>query len=499
MEVPRTTPAKSMASSATAHELASVLLSALDASNFTDHWEKKPLVLHGVPLIANNLLTAADLPALSERLERRGDVPQIMRDGERCEPRELCWDFLDGGSVIQNKIDIAWPPIGRLCSALRSRFLHVFAVMYLTPRGSQTVPAHSDDQDVIILQLAGSKSWRVYGSPIELPYTHEQLGKKGPIDMQSLGKPLLQTELTPGSVLYMPRGFVHEARATEGGSSLHITLTVQTSDLCWRTFVRDGLIALHKASQEARLPLPLEPSLGGYDAHTHTGEVHEGVYHPSGSDRKDDSSSSERTSSAADLATGLMSATAKDASRAFELGLASLTKKLGVLNGAQDEACCLAEEEDGNDGVEIRAGGENSGALPQMLCVTPGIQMGVRALPPNPHGRNGSGGPPGGGGGGRPQVHRPAAHEGEEDPDGEQEVPSAVQLVCSRRDGSLTLTLHRKFGRALMFMVDTLKRGRAPFEPSELPGGLDAFEQVALCSRLFGLEALCDARAIGGE
>ena len=45
----------------------------------------------------------------------------------------------------------------------------------VTPRASRAVPAHSDDQDVIILQLGGRKIWRVYGAAVEPPYTHEQL------------------------------------------------------------------------------------------------------------------------------------------------------------------------------------------------------------------------------------------------------------------------------------------------------------------------------------
>ena len=47
-----------------------------------------------------------------------------------------------------------------------------------------------------------------------------------------------------------------------------------------------------------------------------------------------------------------------------------------------------------------------------------------------------------------------------------------------------------------MYIAETLRRGRAPFAPSELPE-CDAFERVALCSRLLRLEALCDARAVG--
>lgn len=222
---------------------------ALDAANFDKYWEREPLLLHQPEQAAfKQLLSAADLPVLSERLEARGVEPQIMRDGERCEARELCWDYLDGGSVILNKVDLHWPPIGELCSELRSRFLHVFAVLYWTPRASRAVRAHSDDQDVFILQLEGSKAWNVYGSPIELPYSNEQLGKVRPVDKSTLGPPLLRAELQPGSVLYLPRGFVHEASATDAGGSLHITLTVQTSDLNWGVFLRDGLNGLHRLS-----------------------------------------------------------------------------------------------------------------------------------------------------------------------------------------------------------------------------------------------------------
>ena len=40
--------------------------------------------------------------------------------------------------------------------------------------------------------------------------------------------------------------------ATTRASSLHITLTVQSSDLNWSTFLRDGLIELHRRSEHAR-------------------------------------------------------------------------------------------------------------------------------------------------------------------------------------------------------------------------------------------------------
>ena len=459
--------------------LADAIFGALESEHSfsTKYWETQPLLVHRPELAAqlSALLSAADLPVLSERLEARDKVHQCMREGESCEPRELCWDFLEGGSIILNKLDVYWPPVGRLCAALRERFLHVFAVMYLTPRGSRSVPAHSDDQDVFIVQLAGRKAWNVYGSPIDLPYSHEQLGKTAPVDRASLGAPLLTAELAPGSVLYMPRGFVHEARATEGGASLHITLTVQTSDLNWRTFVGDGLMALHRTHDEARLPLPLDASAGGYPeggagvgiGRAAEGAVIDGVYSPSvdctdptapchapahaSPDASADAAEASGaaggglgaqspSSSTVDLVRGLMSTTASEWSRGFDLAMGMLTTKLAMLNGAQDAAIAT------DDGVSLRVG-----VLPPWLRCPRGVTMAIRPVP----------------------------------------VSRAVQLVCTKKGGSLTVTFDARFLVPLSFIADSSgsKNKVAAFQPTDLPG-CDAFEQVALCSRLLQLQAL---------
>ena len=87
---------------------------------------------------------------------------------------------------------VAVPPVCSRCSTPASARVP-------RSRSSRAVRAHSDDQDVFILQLAGSKAWNVYGSPVELPYTHEQLGKRVPIGKETLGEPTLRAELRPGA------------------------------------------------------------------------------------------------------------------------------------------------------------------------------------------------------------------------------------------------------------------------------------------------------------
>ena len=471
------------------------LLAPLSIAEFEERfWEQHPLLIERqqLPPAFASLLQLSDLPALSARLQEMDIEPQIVNDGMRCEPRELLRDFIDGGSAIINRVDLLWESIGRLCRDLRADFLHVFAVLYLTPRGCRAVPAHSDDQDVFILQLAGRKMWNVYGAPVQLPYTHEQLGKKGPIPPQlwetpELSNPVLSTELTPGSLLYLPRGAVHVARASPSEGSLHITLTVQSSDLNWRTFIRDGLIELHRKSDAARRSLPLIGPIGGWKdvdpesrASTSSGTVAstqapspglkpagqpaaradvEALAAPLGTVSLSETGSSpagptasEATSAAKAAATEAALAafahleevtayTAANADLGFDCAMRALEAKLTKLNHEQERSIERAEA---LTRAAVAAGAPRG--LPRRLCTVPGVEVLC--------GSNG-------------------------------------QLVCHRGNASLELRLPRQ---PIVFLAEMASRQRA-FAPSELPGA-DAFEQVAVCSHLLALGVLCDCDAL---
>lgn len=147
-----------------------------------------------------------------------------------------CSALLDGASCVVNHAEFVWPPFAKLCKELRARLLHVYCNSYVTPPVSQAVPPHADDRDVFVLQILGRKRWRVYGSPpIKLPYTDEQVGKHGLAIPDSVlnSPPVIEYDLKPGDVLYMPRGFVHEACCPDETSSWHATLAVATHDWSW--------------------------------------------------------------------------------------------------------------------------------------------------------------------------------------------------------------------------------------------------------------------------
>jgi ribosomal protein L16 Arg81 hydroxylase len=72
-----------------------------------------------------------------------------------------------------------------------------------------------------VLQIAGSKHWRIYEPPVPLPHRSQ------PFDPRSWAPsaPPFELDLAPGDLLYLPRGFVHTT-ATADSTSVHVTLGV---------------------------------------------------------------------------------------------------------------------------------------------------------------------------------------------------------------------------------------------------------------------------------
>lgn len=181
-----------------------------------------------------------------------------------------CFAIIDGASCVANHAEYVWPPFMDLCVSLRKRLVHVYCNSYVTPPGTQAAPPHADDRDVFILQLCGRKSWRVWDKPpIKLPYSDEQVGK-GDLDVPGgllAQEPTMKIVLGPGDVLYMPRGFVHEAFCLEDTSSWHATLAVATHDWSWSKVLSSTVAHVldHEASAKWREAVPLNLGLGGGD------------------------------------------------------------------------------------------------------------------------------------------------------------------------------------------------------------------------------------------
>jgi lysine-specific demethylase/histidyl-hydroxylase NO66 len=141
--------------------------------------------------------------------------------------------------------------IHTLLSILESEFgCMVGSNAYLTPLNSQGFAPHYDDVDVFILQLEGYKRWRVY-APFNKRETLPRESSRDYTDKEveeNIGEEEMDVVLGPGDVLYLPRGWIHQAETVSrpagvpkmGGvkddHSLHLTVSAM-QNWCWADFL----------------------------------------------------------------------------------------------------------------------------------------------------------------------------------------------------------------------------------------------------------------------
>ena len=171
--------------------------------------------------------------------------------------------FADGSTLVLQALHRVWPPIIGFCQQLAADLGHpVQANAYVTPPQNQGFDDHYDVHDVFVLQIAGRKKWSIHApvhpSPLrDQPWTD----RRDAVREAARQKPVIETALEPGDVLYLPRGYLHSATAL-GGVTVHLTLGIHS----WtRHAVAEELVALaleHLADDEdARGSLPLGTDL----------------------------------------------------------------------------------------------------------------------------------------------------------------------------------------------------------------------------------------------
>lgn len=239
------------------HTSLETLIHPFDREEFlADYWERAPLVVERRdPQYFASLLGAEDVDYLinvassSERsvelLKDSGDYVNAP-DPKRADRVNAVYKaFQNGASVRVNGAQRFWKPLHLACRELEGVFgAPVQANLYCSPPGTQGTSRHYDAHDVFVVQLLGTKSWRIYEPVFPLPFSlvpplpFEERNPKtsffyrgGPkkgqsnISDEESGAPVREMTLHAGDVLYLPRGFVHEV-ATSDSASAHITLGV---------------------------------------------------------------------------------------------------------------------------------------------------------------------------------------------------------------------------------------------------------------------------------
>jgi ribosomal protein L16 Arg81 hydroxylase len=239
---------------------------------FSSYWEKKHLVLsRQSPDSYRELLSLDDIDrALTEMGARYPDV--TLATGEKI-PSAAEFTFADGSidpvavfrlfskgtSIVLSNMQRKLPKLTALCRSLTAETSIPFQTnLYLTPPRSQGFRLHYDTHDVFILQIAGSKNWRIYDSPVELPAR----GRGYSTYKETPGALSDKFVLQQGDLLYMPRGWYHEAISDES-TSLHITLGANS--VTWSDFLFEAMATACLKDVSFRRSLPIGFANPGFD------------------------------------------------------------------------------------------------------------------------------------------------------------------------------------------------------------------------------------------
>nr|QEO73889.1 hypothetical protein [uncultured bacterium] len=143
-----------------------------------------------------------------------------------------------GCTVVLDALDSFDSTMEVACRALQWWSREVVQVnIYLTTQNAPGFALHWDDHDVVIVQLAGEKSWEVRGSSRRAPMYRDAEPNQKPCE-----EVVWAGEMHAGDVMHIPRGFWHQAtRADQGdGYSLHATFGfVKRTGVDWLTWVAD--------------------------------------------------------------------------------------------------------------------------------------------------------------------------------------------------------------------------------------------------------------------
>jgi bifunctional lysine-specific demethylase and histidyl-hydroxylase NO66 len=137
--------------------------------------------------------------------------------------------FADGSTVVLQGLHRLWPPLIEFADQLAADLGHPTQVnAYITPPSSRGFSPHYDVHDVFVLQVAGEKHWTIHEPVLADPLrTQPWNDRAAEVAAAAAGEPVIDAVLRPGDVLYLPRGYLHSARAL-GEISAHLTIGIHS-------------------------------------------------------------------------------------------------------------------------------------------------------------------------------------------------------------------------------------------------------------------------------
>ncbi len=224
-----------------------------DFSVFQDtYFNKKPMLRQGaLPTVADEVLSIADMdelinlemvrfPYIKVNLNGSGVpepgytkdiVVQGMTQTGVVDPAKVHALYRAGATITWASVNQIFPKVRQFVRMINDQMaVRTDAVAFLTPANKKGYPAHHDGVDLFIIQLSGSKHWRLWD------LAEDRRSESANYTEESLGTPAIEVSLKAGDVLYLPYGTPHQA-AAEGEPSLH--LSVMMRPRMWRDLIKE--------------------------------------------------------------------------------------------------------------------------------------------------------------------------------------------------------------------------------------------------------------------
>jgi bifunctional lysine-specific demethylase and histidyl-hydroxylase MINA len=178
---------------------------------FGQYWEGGPLLVkRGEPSFYNEFLTIKDFDeALNRNPANISYVSNIDNGRTKLEATggysnsdiaEALSQLEAGSTLVLDALQKNVPPLAELCRGLQSEIgFEFWTNAYLTPPNCQGFKSHYDTHDVFILQIHGTKRWRVGSSPVALPLPFQTDGAS------KMSEQPMEAVMEPGDLLFIPR------------------------------------------------------------------------------------------------------------------------------------------------------------------------------------------------------------------------------------------------------------------------------------------------------
>ena len=252
----------------------SYLISPISKTEFFKTYHEKEALLskhndanrfHGLLSIdrIDEIIASTELPPSSLDMVRK--EPPIERSyytfkNGNIDRGAVIRHYQEGATIILPQLHLADEILAKFCRSLENVFSsHVQTNIYLTPGSSQGFNTHFDDHDVFVIQLSGTKKWRLYQKPIDNPYRGESFNTKD----YKAGELQKEFELKEGECVYIPRGLMHDAISVGEKASLHITVGLIVKK--WADLMLEALSEVAIRNPKFRRSLPPGFARPGYN------------------------------------------------------------------------------------------------------------------------------------------------------------------------------------------------------------------------------------------